>query len=502
LLFPIEGSSDIDALLSRWIGGTVKTVSIRSRQASYAAARSELCGPFAGLRFEGIQSGDVAVSIESARSDVEPLIWNGDAVVFMRVALTNTELFLAGASRPFDSAAEVTRNIDAASCCTSLVALLLFLEHAGIARWKSPQRWATIVIDDPNLTPRYGFIDFHKLAALVDATQSAVSIAFIPWNFDRTSSDIARLFVTGWPGLSLSVHGCDHTRCEFAVANAAAATQLVHRSLKRMESLSRRTALRYDLVMVFPQGKFSAAAMQALRLSPFVGVVNTELKDHATGRGVRAGELLRPAITCYAGMPLFLRRAATEPIANFALDLLIGKPCLVVAHSEYFEHGMNGAASLIASLDRLIPDLRWTNLEWGITRSVSARTRPDGDMDVRLFSPVARFNGGESLSGVLHVTKIEPLAGAFPHINVNGWIREHSATDGAIAFDMNPCAQDDISVDVELDAPPVALTRQRLGERAKIAVRRHLSEIRDNRIATSTWARKVTAMYRAPSKPH
>src|SRR6266480_717433 len=46
-----------------------------------------------------------------------------------------------------------------------------------------------------------------------------------------------------------------------------------------------------------------------------------------------------PAITSYSGFPLFLRRPAGEPIANFALDLLLGNPCLVGMHHDYFRQG-------------------------------------------------------------------------------------------------------------------------------------------------------------------
>ena len=109
--------------------------------------------------------------------------------------------------------------------------------------------------------------------------------------------------------------------------------------------------------MIFPRGEFSGSAMQALRESTLVAAVNTELIDTQTGRGVKVEELLQPAITAYSGFPLFLRRPASEPIANFALDLLLGKPCLVGMHHDYFRGGDDKFIALVKSLNALDPTL-------------------------------------------------------------------------------------------------------------------------------------------------
>src|SRR5262249_2997037 len=155
----------------------------------------------------------------------------------------------------------------------------------------------------------------------------------------------------------VSIHGSDHIGAEFAAPSVSASLPMIAQSLDRMKSFTAQTGVRHDKVMVFPQGKFSANAMEALRQSDFLATVNTELLDNRARRGVPARELLKPAITFYAGFPLFLRRKATEPIANFALDLLLGKPCLVVTHHDDFRRGMQPFASLVASLNGLSPRL-------------------------------------------------------------------------------------------------------------------------------------------------
>jgi hypothetical protein len=350
-------------------------------------ARSDLCGPFAGLQFRPANAAkDLGLVFENPFFPVKHLVRVGQLSLFTRISLPATELFVAGASAVFDTEEELFRNISAAECFSSLVPLILFLRQSKVACWRSPRHYANVVIDDLNLRPQYGFVKFQELASCVDALCCAVSIGFIPWNFKRTSPKVVELFLSRWPMLSLSIHGCDHTRSEFRTQTASHARRQISLSLNRMRHFSIRTGLRYDKVMVFPQGEFSSAAMQALRQSPFVGVVNTELRDRQTGRGVRAGELLKPAITSYAGFPLFLRRKGEEPIANFALDLLLGKPCVVVTHHDYFQRGMQPLISLVHALNALTPALAWTSLESILSKSIWIRADPDKTTEVRLFS--------------------------------------------------------------------------------------------------------------------
>ena len=151
--------------------------------------------------------------------------------------------------------------------------------------------------------------------------------------------------------------------------------------------------------MVFPRGEFSGSAMQALHESSFLAGVNTELIDSQANRGVPAGQLLQPAITSYSGFPLFLRRPAHEPIANFALDLLLGKPCLVGTHHDYFREGFERLAKLVNSLKRLDPGLSWSNLETIVSETYSVQTNAESHHDVRLSPPDPLPDLGVDLPG-------------------------------------------------------------------------------------------------------
>lgn len=53
---------------------------------------------------------------------------------------------------------------------------------------------ACIIIDDPLLRENYGFLNYRKLLDLMDKHDFHTSIAFIPWNYNRTDKNLATLF--------------------------------------------------------------------------------------------------------------------------------------------------------------------------------------------------------------------------------------------------------------------------------------------------------------------
>lgn len=510
LVYPIEGTESGLKALGKWLGGDVEIARAGEEDGHYSVEPLVISGPFAGLRFASENLGEKGLVIRHSSCPVERIASQGSLDVFVKISVADTDLFVVGSNVVFDVDAEVGKNLDASTCFSSLVPLLLFLRHCNVPRWQSTYHGANVVIDDPNLKPTYGFVNAEKLAQCVDEFGCAVSIGFIPWNFKRTSPKVVKLFRERWPRLSLAVHGCDHTGAEFSTDTISSAQQLVELGLSRMRRFTASTGLRYDRVMVFPQGKFSHAAMQSLRQSEMLAAVNTELTDHRTGRGVRASELLQPAITSYAGFPLFLRRPANEPMANFALDLLLGKPCLVVTHHDYFQQGMQPLVSLVQSLNALESNLTWTNLETIVSKTFSLRANPDSATDVRLFCattelagtstektssgrghvPVAaELNSDESHDMEVRFTKAESLAGKSFQLSIDGEKLGCIKENGHLTFMGSYRKKRSTVVEVKVspvDASP--FVAQSLKYRAKVAGRRYLSEIRDNHFSRSAWA--------------
>lgn len=491
LVYPFRGTAEGLRALSECVGGRAETAPVDTGAESryFVSTDFAAAGPFAGLEVGPANAmTDCRLWVREPRHPIEQIVSFGDGGLFIRITFPSNELFVTSSTAVFDVEAEVVKNLDASTCFSALVPLLLFLRHSQVAFWRNSYPAANVIIDDLNLRPRYGFVDTRMLAGLVDELGCAVSIAFIPWNSDRTSQEIVDLFRARWPHLSLCIHGCDHVGGEFATGSLSHAVSMIAMSVDRMQKLTTSTAVRYDRVMVFPQGKFSHVAMEALRQSNFVAAVNTELVDDRTHHGVRAGELLRPAITSYGGFPLFLRRKAREPIANFALDLLLGKPCLVVTHHDDFKEGMRPVAALVRSLNALDPALEWTNLETIASRTYGTRVQNTSLVDIRLFAAstvIEPMDGG----GEICFSKAEPLADKHLEVFVAGQQVNSHRQDGDIVFCRVMAAAEPTAVDVtvsRLEPTPPAI--HPLSYRVKVAARRYLSEIRDNYVATSPWA--------------
>lgn len=493
LIWPFEGTDKGILALNEWTGAK-NEIHRPAVGSPYSAGRSSLCGPFAGLRFHSANPSDFGLVTHSSSHPVETIVGLGESSLFTRFQLPSAELFLVCSNAIFDPGTEALNNLSAAICFSGLVPLVLFLRHCRIVFWQSPCALANVIIDDPNLKPRYGFLDIKLLARCVADLRCAISIGFIPWNYKRASSSVVELFRSQWPRLSICVHGCDHTGAEFSTDTPAEALQLVARGLERMRSFTERTALSCDKVMVFPQGKFSAAAMQALAETELIAAVNTELVDFRTCRGVRAGQLLKPAITSYSGFPLFQRRPAESQIADFALDLLLGKPPLVVAHHDYFQNGMEPLISLVQSLNALDSSLIWTNLESVVSNTFSLRANPNSMADVHLFGSTARFAPG-ALPSKVHFSKMESAAKSVS-VFIDGRELHCSRQNGSICFESSDT--DQLAV-VEVRTPQpgnLIFAHPPVKRRVKIAARRYLSEIRDNYLARVAWTKGTVSFLR------
>src|SRR5262249_54262651 len=146
----------------------------------------------------------------------------------------------------------------------------------GTAVWNGNEPQACFIIDDPPLTPRYGFLDYQRLLETAQRENFCASIAFIPANYKRSDGRTARLFASQPERLSLCVHGCDHTWGEFEGSDAARLRERADQALAWMERHQTLSGVGFDNVMVPPQGLFSRAGMKALKDSGgYLAVVNS-----------------------------------------------------------------------------------------------------------------------------------------------------------------------------------------------------------------------------------
>jgi hypothetical protein len=359
---------------------------------------SDLAGPMAGLKVKCKLSSEdsiLAGGLVGNKRSFKAIISAGDCPVSIRFEHDGIPVFFCASSQIVDIEQPVAQNFyDVKDHFCSVVSLVIFIRFAfPDVAWQPQELGACLIVDDALLKPRYGACDFEKLRALMRKHGFTTNIAFIPWNWRRTSLAHSDFFVRESDLFSVSIHGCDHTAGEFGVTSPEVLHHTTRLAKYRMQNHKARTGVQHDSVMVFPQGVFSSASPDALKHNGFLAAVNTEIVpvDSKNAR-TRIRDVWDVAITTYGGFPIFTRRYAFHGLENFAFDLLLGKPCLIVVHQDYFKDSGASLVELIDKLNALNCNLHWRSLGEVIRRACRLRLDGASKEDVEMYGSELLFD--------------------------------------------------------------------------------------------------------------
>jgi peptidoglycan/xylan/chitin deacetylase (PgdA/CDA1 family) len=465
----------------------LRAVAQSSRTYQVAAGYPTICGVFSGLEFGPVSPPHdrVFVGDLSRRDDLQPLVTIDGQPLFARMLRHRAQVFFLAGRQLADLGAE-TGDFRSLDHFSRLVPPVMFLRHAfADACWRPNARHATLVIDDPLLQERYGFLNYSRLLELMDRHGFHTSIAFIPRNRLRTSERIARLFRDRPDRYSLCVHGNDHTAAEFGTPDTAVLNSMLQAAVQRMEVHRDLTSVPYDRVMVFPQGVFSEVALRLLQANNFTAAVNSHPNPHRGLTRLRLVEYVQPAITGYGGAPLFLRKYVHE-LSTFdaAFSLFFGQPVLIVEHHAIFKDP-DRVTQLVSRINSLVPDIQWSSLQTTIESAFLTRG-PSDNVEVLTYAGRARV-----ANPTLHASRcsiVKPVHGDLPIRDVllnDTPLTEWVATDGRLraSFDVQPGTRPVCSLtyrnDHGLSAPP------RYWRSLRVTLRRRASELRDNYLSKS-----------------
>jgi hypothetical protein len=360
----------------------------------------------------------------------------------------------------------------------------------GEYAWLNRAPRACFLIDDPLLRRRYGFLDYAKLLEAASRQEFSCCVAFIPWNYRRSNRRMAKLFSTHG-GMSLCVHGCDHTNAEFETANVSELRSKARMALSRMRGHQRAYGVPFDDVMVFPQGLFSEKAMTALKAEGYLAAINTSVYPSSPASPIQLRDLLDVAVTKFSGFPLFSRRYPRN-LAEFAFDLFMGKPALIVEHHGYFQRGCAALESFVAHLNAIEEHLEWSSPADICSRACVTRKAADGLVHVRFYTD--RFglkNDHAETQSYLLYQHLDPQA-TLPTVTVEGraWESEREGNSVKICLSLDPGQTAEIRILPE--AVPVAPSWRPDGAyKARVLMRRLLSEVRDNYVDTNRTLRQL-----------
>jgi hypothetical protein len=406
-LFIYDAGQQHSAAIRQLTGDAVLSIEPVTEAFNYQVSHDKATKQFAGLTFPGPRSriGIDGVFQTSPGAAIEPLVSLNGRPMFLRAG--NIYLSAAGGIADIDLTAPGP--LKAADSFSSLVVPLMFLKSVfGDACWHPASSQACLTIDDPLLAPQYGFLNYQALVDTFKEERFWASVAFIPWNRRRTRRETGELVKASSSRLSLCVHGCDHTSAEFGSSSVDHLDNLVRLATARMREHREITGIDFDRVMIFPQGVFSQAAMNALEKNNYIAAVNSDLTPPGSG-DLKIRELIQPVLTAY-GFPLFHRRSARR-LEDFALDLFLGQPAVIGAHHDSFKEGYGYLRDFVSRMNTL-DDIRWDSVGNVVQRASWLRQTAEG------VAVMACTKGCSDLPG-------QPGVEPGPVTRVRVWARRH-----------------------------------------------------------------------------
>jgi hypothetical protein len=485
-LQPDSFDSRVVAALSR--DGLQSLRGIHGASSVYEIARDsgQFCGPFAGLSFGPANPGnDQVLSIGAGGSGARALI-SIDGLPYMAVVKNEKAEVLFVAGKDIVDLSTEVGDAPLSNYFSRFLPQAMALRYVADAEcWTPGPAYASIIIDDPLLHKRYGFLNFDSLLRLAQEHNFHASIAFIPHNFRRNSRRIIRLFLENAERLSLCFHGNDHTESEFASREPTILSALLQNAEHRMNVHEQVTGLRCDKVMVFPQGNFSIEAMKVLRSRNFNAAVNTVPYPMGEEDRLTIRDLAQPAVLRYGGFPLFLRKPSRKvKQQDIAFNVFFGRPVLIVEHHEIFQNP-ESLLEVVANINSLVPDVRWANLTTIVSRSFLTRREGDGTLHVRPYAELVRVSNDSSYSKDYLIDWQDSFEGASVEWILENETKcmEHEIDQRGlrVASEIAPYSSRTFSlVHSDVFVPSKSLGYRR---HAQAFVRRRLSEIRDNHLS-------------------
>jgi hypothetical protein len=452
----------------------------------------EMCGPLSGLQVS-VQPNDSdnCLEVRLPAEEHQNIISTNCGKKFISVTCSGVRFFLNTSSRIIDIRAAATKYFEVKDHFCRAVPIVMYLKWAFASIcWRGPaETRGCLIVDDPLLKPRYGFLRFRHALELMDSHNFTTAIAFIPWNWRRTNRETVQQFKSRADRLSLCIHGCDHSAGEFAARSSALLNRRIRTANQRMASLFRRTSLPHDNIMVFPQGMFSPESGRALKLNGMVAAVNTEVAPSGgAGNETKIADLWDVALMKYGSFPIFTRRYLTHGVENLAFDALLGKPCLMVAHHEVFRDRGRELAEFIEKLNSLKWDLRWCSLGEVIRHSFKIRNTSEETCTIQIYGTHVELENTLTVPIETTVMKEEADPRSVEQVKLNRESVEHCYEDGRLKFKvwMRPSEKVEVRL-TYFDKLDIDHKRDDVTYRMKMLVRRCLSEFRDNYISQNDW---------------
>jgi hypothetical protein len=210
------------------------------------------------------------------------------------------------------------------------------------------------------------------------------------------------------------------------------------------------------------------------------------------GHKVRIEDYWQVGVLNYSEFPIFTRRYASAGIENFAFDILLGKPCLVVAHHNDCHDDCRHIADFMDRLNQLNAPLRWLNLGEALRRSFRQRQVSPGVMEIEMYGSEVRVENLLPLRTSFHFRKRESRVEHINTVEASGnpipWVAAADKQGLSFNVELNPGESRIVQVAYKEFESADGFKGENLRYKLKAMVRRYLSEVRDNYVTRKSFS--------------
>ena len=419
-----------------------------------------------------------------------------DLPVFIDVTVDSSRVFIASKVPGSNAMAAPWDEREMLAALPSMAPSLLFLKYSGGEHaWHSPGRYANLTIDDAWLRQPYGYLDYNGLLKEMGEHNFHSTIAFIPWNYDRSQPAVVSIFRNHPERFSICVHGDNHDHKEFTdyrTKSLALQTHALKQSLARMEKFQELTGIPYDKVMVFPHSIAPEMTLAGLKTYNYLATANSRNVPMESAQPAGLSFALRPTTLAFQNFPSITRYSVEGPLSTgfIAMNAFLDNPLLFYCHQPFFSNGIGAFDNVADEVNRLDPGTHWTGLGEIARHLYELRLRDDSDYDVLSSSSDISLDNTSARELTYYVTKPESGVPAIASVRIDGQGSPYRVQDGHLEVRVAVPAGQSRHLSIEYANDFAAATTDISKDSALVYALRMASDFRDinlSRFGLGSW---------------
>jgi hypothetical protein len=343
--------------------------------------------------------------------------------VFIEEDVQGQKIFLLCKTHPSGDNAVDWISDNTEDAFEKIAAVMVFTKYsAGERGWHALHHYANLTIDDPWLREPYGNLSYEGLLKEMEKHNFHTTIAFIPWNYDRSEVDVVSLFRRHPDKFSICIHGDNHAHKEFTDYEGIpldVQVAALRQSVARMERFRAQTGIPYDRVMVFPHSIAPEQTLEALKANDYLATINSQNVPMGSFRPVGLLFAMRPTTLSFDSFLSILRYSVGEPTPSYrvAIENFLDNPLFYYAHQDLFANGIDAFDGLADEVNKLEPDTKWRNVGDIVKHQYLLRLREDSNYDVLALSSSLLLDNTFGRDLVFYVKRLE--AGSTPIVSAS-----------------------------------------------------------------------------------